>query len=294
MLERVDHLVVAVSDLDAATDTYAGLLGLSPSWQGTHPGAGTANAIFRLDNTYLELLAPHEEGPIGAMLRAKLDRDGEGPAALAFATRDLDTTVADLASRGIETTSPADGEGKDATGNARRWRSTFLSPQATRGLTTILIEHASPSDALSPALPRGSSDGAVSAVDHVVILTSDPDDAIVLYRDKLGIRLALDRTFEERGMRLLFFRLGGLTLECAATSAQGGAAGVGDRFWGISYRVRDIEAARARLAAAGFDVSEVRSGMKPDTRVCTVRKETHGVATLIIAPDEGSTSRTRA
>jgi hypothetical protein len=47
--------------------------------------------------------------------------------------------------------------------------------------------------------------------------------------------------------------------------------------------VPDAEAARERLAAAGFDVSEVRPGAKPGTRVCTVRREAWGVPTLLIS-----------
>ena len=39
--------------------------------------------------------------------------------------------------------------------------------------------------------------------------------------------------------------------------------------WGLSWRVADIDATRARLLAAGIDVSEVRNGRKPGTRVMT-------------------------
>lgn len=100
-------------------------------------------------------------------------------------------------------------------------------------------------------------------------------------RDGLGLRLALDRTFEAWGVRLLFSRVGGLTVEVAAslTPADPTAA---DRLWGISRRVSDIEAAHARLVAEGFAVSEIRGGRRPNTRVATVRAETHGVATLVI------------
>ena len=40
-----------------------------------------------------------------------------------------------------------------------------------------------------------------------------------------------------------------------------------DNLWGLSWRVADIDATRARLLAAGVDVSEVRAGRKPGTRV---------------------------
>ena len=114
-------------------------------------------------------------------------------------------------------------------------------------------------------------------------MTGDAEAACGLYRDRLGLRLAFDRTFAERRVRLLFFRVGGVTVELAAPLGVAPDADGRDRFWGISWRVPDIDAARARLAAAGFDVSEVRPGNKSGTRVCTVRRETHGVATLLIA-----------
>ena len=57
-----------------------------------------------------------------------------------------------------------------------------------------------------------------------------------------------------------------------------------DRLWGLSWRVTDIDATRARLMAAGIDVSEVRTGRKPGTRVMTVRSGTCGVPTLLVQP----------
>ena len=56
----------------------------------------------------------------------------------------------------------------------------------------------------------------MQAIDHVVIRSADPEATIAFYGDQLGLRLALDRTFEERGVRLIFFRVGGVTVEIAA------------------------------------------------------------------------------
>ena len=55
MLHSLDHAIIVVQDLDAASETYASLLGRRPSWRGEHLEMGTANALFRLENTYLEL-----------------------------------------------------------------------------------------------------------------------------------------------------------------------------------------------------------------------------------------------
>ncbi len=73
-----------------------------------------------------------------------------------------------------------------------------------------------------------------------------------------------------------------LTVEIAAQLGEESADGGDDRLWGLSYRVPDAEAARARLAAADFDVSEVREGRKPGTRVFSVRDGTLGIPTLML------------
>jgi hypothetical protein len=45
---------------------------------------------------------------------------------------------------------------------------------------------------------------------------------------------------------------------------------------------RRIEATRARLVAAGIDVSDVRTGRKPGTRVLSIRNGTCGIPTLLV------------
>jgi hypothetical protein len=87
--------------------------------------------------------------------------------------------------------------------------------------------------------------------------------------------MRLDR--EVRSHRLMFFRCGDAIVEIAHDPAR-----ETDLLWGLSWRVADADAARGRLADAGVDVSEVRPGMKPGTRVFTVRNATCDVPTLMI------------
>ncbi len=285
MLSSLDHIVIAVRDLDAATETYAALYGRSPSWRGTHPSWGTANTLFRLANTYIELLAPAGDGKHAEVLRTQLAGRGDGPYALAFGCADADAAASALRGAGLAAGDPVAAAGRQGGSVVERlWRSISLPLSDTRDVPMLVIEHRSPAAVLPPAA-AGNAGATIDGVDHVVIMTGDADGAIALYRDRLGLRLAFDRTFDARGLRLLFFRIGGITVEVAAPLAAGaGAAGDADRFWGISYRVADIDAVRARTLAAGFDVSAVRDGHKPGTRVCTVRAETHGVATLLLQP----------
>jgi catechol 2,3-dioxygenase-like lactoylglutathione lyase family enzyme len=285
LLHSLDHAVIAVRDLAAAAEGYAALLGRPPSWRGVHPGAGTANALFRLENTYLELLAPEGEGALGRRIGGVLAERGEGLVALAFGTDDAEACALRLRAAGLAVCDPSEGEGRDLeSGARRRWRNVMLAPDTTRGLWLFAIEHLDAADALTPREPATAPAAAVAALDHVVVASADLEASRSLYGAGLGLRLALDRRFEARRLRILFFRVGGVTVEVVGKLGAAPEPETRDRFGGLAWRVPDAEAARQRLAAAGFDVSEVRPGAKPGTCVCTVRRETWGVPTLLISP----------
>lgn len=245
--------------------------------------------IFRLENTYIELLAADDDGPVASILRAHLAVAGEGLFAVAFGTDDVDGEAEALRGHGFSIAGPADGLAHDdPSGAFRRYRNAFISPDETRGVRLFIIEHLSEKDELPPALAVADEASAAQAVDHIVVLTQDPEHARSLYGERLGLRLALDKTFEKRGVRLLFFRVGGCTLEVGASLAgsaePGSASAETDRLWGLALQVPDVDAAHDRLRAAGLDVSAVRDGHKPGTRVLSVKHDPLGVPTLVIQP----------
>jgi len=290
-LVRLERAVVAVGELAPATGAFARLLGRSPTWRGERPAAGTASSVFRLANTSLCLQAPtRADAPAGRDLSMWLAEHGEGLAALAFATRDAEACREALAARGLVPGAVEKILDRDVESGAfASWRGIALAPERTRGVSISVLEPLS-SEA-EPAEGPAPEGEAVSGLDHVVIRTPDPEAARSLYADGLGLRLALDRRFEAWGMRLLFFRVGGVTVELAASLAAGAGAAPAaepalpaDELWGLSWRVGDADAARDRLAAAGLDVSPVRAGRKPGTRVFTVRDAPAGIPTLMIEP----------
>lgn len=120
----------------------------------------------------------------------------------------------------------------------------------------------------------------IAALDHVVISTEDPERAAALYGARLGLDMALDRSRPDWG-HLMFFRCGDLIVEVVKRPVAG-ADESHDKLWGLSWRVDDIDATRARLVGAGIDVSEVRQGRKPGTRVISVRDGACGVHTLLV------------
>jgi catechol 2,3-dioxygenase-like lactoylglutathione lyase family enzyme len=120
----------------------------------------------------------------------------------------------------------------------------------------------------------------VLALDHVVVSTEDPERAAALYGARLGLDMALDRSHQEWG-QLMFFRCGDLIVELVRRPVAGSDQ-AHDKLWGLSWRVADITATRARLIGAGIDVSEVRNGRKPGTRVISVRSGACGIHTLLL------------
>ena len=96
-----------------------------------------------------------------------------------------------------------------------------------------------------------------------MVQTANADAAIALYRDGLGLRLALDRSFPDWGMRLVFLRVGGVTVELAQPLRDAPQPPETDRLWGISWRVPDAEAARARLTESGSTSPRCAPGASP-------------------------------
>lgn len=249
MLERLDHVRVAVGDPAAVAADYAALLRVAPA-------RVLAGGVYRLEvggvGLVLEPVEPAgEEANEGGEARRGGRGGGgrEGVRALVFAG-----------------TPPAGG---------------MPSLAESRG---IALQCTAPVEADPPAERPAAPDGA-ERLDHVVVLTSDHAAALRLYGERLGLRLALDRSFPRRGVRLLFFRVAGVTVEIGGPIEPGPEPSGRDGFGGLAWRGADVVAWRERLLAEGFDVSGHRAGHKAGTRVCTVRGRTGSVPTLLISPD---------
>ncbi len=278
-ISGIDHIALAVRDLDATKARLAAMLGREPEWVGADGGA--RHAWFQLENMALDVIAPTGSGLTGDQIQARLESHGEGVWAVAYRTPDLAAAHKLLTQRGL---APAPigriRATREGASEKRYWTMATLPPGDTHGVLTFLIDQAA-----NFAWPAAASTGAapVSGLDHLVVRTPAPDRALALYGARLGLDLRMDKTAPEWGTRLQFFRCGDVIVEVMHELARGAGEGP-DSAWGLSWRVPDADEARARVAAAGFDVSEVRTGRKPGTRVFTVRDAPAGVPTLFVQP----------
>jgi catechol 2,3-dioxygenase-like lactoylglutathione lyase family enzyme len=274
MITGLDHIVVLLTDIEAATTTYQLLLGRAPSWR-SH-GDGSQTVLFTLDNMSLELMAPMGDSETAERIRNVIKLWGDGLASVCFKTGDIARMHRRLERVALKPDPVTEVESRDlVSGAALHWKRTRAATDLTRGVRMFFLELAG-----ERPRSRATTEAPILGLDHVVVSTEDPERAAALYGARLGLDMALDRSHHDWG-RLMFFRCGDLIVEVVHRPVAG-ADQTHDRLWGLSWRVADIEAARARLLAAGIGVTEVRAGRKRGTRVASLRDGTCGIHTLLL------------
>ena len=249
MISRLDTVVIGVDDLAEAKADYSlmfGVEGIATSFDG--------RAAYRFDTRNTALCLVEKRG------------DRAGMESLVFAVPDKAGALRRLGKVGID----VDSDENDLV---------TLKRENTRSLQFVLSEDVS--DAAAGASPSG--DGLVG-LDHAVIASGDGDYTASLLSARLQLDMRLDLTNPDWDARLMFFRCGDLIVEVYQPLSKP-LAPERDRFFGLSWRAENIDRAHATFTEHGFDVSDVRTGRRPGSRVFTVRDRTHDVPTLVLGVD---------
>jgi len=282
MITGIDHIGLEVKDFDATVRNYEAIFGVTPNWRGG--ATGWKHAWFQFGNMALDIVAADGDSEAADAIRNEIATFGEGIFGLGFSVPDREDATLLFERRGLQFTAPHETMSQDAEGHQRRWKIAMMKRASGNGVALFVVEN-KPDAARWPSAPAKFGGASVHALDHIVVQTPNAERAVALYGGRLGLDLRLDRANEQWGARQLFFRTGGAVVEIGASlkAAPGDAK---DSFGGLAWRVKDPEAARARIAAAGIGVSEVRKGRKPGTSVFTVRSGTGGVPTLMLSGND--------
>jgi methylmalonyl-CoA/ethylmalonyl-CoA epimerase len=130
-LLNLDHVAIAVADLDAAIGDYRGRYRVEPLYRETVPEQGVEEAMIPVGGSFIQLLQPlGPETPVGKFM----SKSGEGLHHIAFAVADLDAALEHLAADGARLidTEPRMG-GRDA-------RIAFVHPADLSGTLIELVE----------------------------------------------------------------------------------------------------------------------------------------------------------
>ena len=276
MISKLDHLIVAVNDLDEAQSNYKKIFGIDPVWRGEHEELGTANVIFNFKNTYFELLSSKGSGLGADLVNSSISKSGEGLIGLVLGVEDIEATKKFLTDKGFSVTEPSEGVGKSSKNNEiRKWNNIFLPPELTRGIFSFIIQHTHGN--LNEI--NKYEEASINKLDHVVINTNDADGFIDIYKNTFNIRLALDKVIEHWQTRILFFRLNKTTIEVVEQNHKEPEP---DKLWGLAWNVDSIKSAHARLINEGVEVTDIKQGIKENTLVATIKSHTNSVPTLLI------------
>jgi methylmalonyl-CoA/ethylmalonyl-CoA epimerase len=135
VFELIDHVGVAVDDLDAAISLYEDTFGMALVHRETIDEQGVEAVLLDVGDGHVELLLPlGEDTPVGKFLAKR----GRGLHHVAYRVDDIDSVLAGLKQKGVEL---IDAEARTG---IRRSRVAFLHPRATGGVLTEIVEPAEP------------------------------------------------------------------------------------------------------------------------------------------------------
>lgn len=133
MLDRIDHIGVAVEDLDAAIALYEGALGMPLVHRETVEEQGVEAVLLDVGDGHVELLAPlGPDTPVGKFLEKK----GPGLHHVAYAVSDIDAALAGLKDAGVALIDETPRVG------IRQSRVAFVHPKSTGSVLTEIVQPA--------------------------------------------------------------------------------------------------------------------------------------------------------
>lgn len=135
-ITEIDHVAIAVRDLDAAAEWYASALGASVVHREVVASDGVEEALVQVAQSYVQLLTPtREDSPVARFL----ERRGEGLHHVAYRVDDCAAALEVVRALGHRAIDEAPRPGSRGTTVA------FLHPSASFGTLIELVEEAPPS-----------------------------------------------------------------------------------------------------------------------------------------------------
>ena len=133
MFGRIDHIGVAVEDLEEAVSLYSERLGMPVQHRETVEEQGVEAVLLGVGDSHVELLSPL--GPDTAVGRF-LERNGPGMHHVAYGTDDIESALEDARAAGLALIDEQPRTG------IRGSRVAFVHPKSTGGVLTELVQAA--------------------------------------------------------------------------------------------------------------------------------------------------------
>lgn len=207
MATGIDHIVIAVRDLEEAVTDYTAA-GFTVTPGGEHTSGETHNALIAFsDGTYFELIAWKNTDATNDTPWWHRFQAGEGFVDYALSVADLDVEVERLRSEGLDVPEPTPGGRLRPDGQAVEWQTLRLDPERHPSLPFYC--HSTNDRALR--VPSGEAAvhaNGVSGVHKIFIGVASLEQAAADYRIVAGITLDEDAHNNPAANRWQQFRVG--------------------------------------------------------------------------------------
>jgi len=177
-LQRLDHVIVAVRNLEAAAAAWR-KLGFTLTPRGLHAGKGTGNHCLMFPDSYIELLGIVDETGAQGRLAERVNTRGEGGMGLAWGADDADRACAALRAAGVKAEDPNDlARPLNLDGNTQmvRFRNVMLPDLELPGTMQFVCTH------LTPELTRARREwmlhpNGATGIAEIMLAADDPERA---------------------------------------------------------------------------------------------------------------------
>lgn len=253
----LDHVLIAVRDLDASYDTFQ-RLGFKVTPEGRHPGRGTSNRLVVFPHEYIELITVHDAA--GDLFRPNLPSflsEREGLFVFSIGTDDVRARAEEARSRGARFADPVRGSRQAADGStAYSWTQAELGPDEMPGSQTFLIQHDHTIEDryTEPKDPTHHPNGA-RGIESLALAVEDATTAAMRWQDVFGLERVTDAV-DANGRRVdVRLRFENCWLDFTEPHGRNEAAQFLE-FWGegpyaITFECQDVDAAESSMRMSG-------------------------------------------
>jgi hypothetical protein len=277
----IDHLVVAVKDLDAGRTVWQAL-GFTLTPRAQHPW-GTANSLAQLDHCFIEIVAVADPSGIkpttkrnfsfGAFNRTFL-RKRQGASMIVLESVDADGDIADFAARGLDTFQRFDFErmaGQPDGGKERvAFSLAFTRAPGVKASAFFTCQQHEPDHFWHAAYQRHPN--TATTIDEITLVAKQPADHHMFLQNYTGVS---DVRFTSAGIEVATprgklaivtpdafrDRFGAAGMPVARSRSGLSAFGQDLEIRAVTFAVADFGAAAASLVAGGLPIADYHDAL---------------------------------
>ena len=244
MFKRIDHIGIAVGDIEVASEKFERAFGLTVAAQDEIKDQQLIAALVPTANVRFELMQPTTPDSV---VGRYLERRGEGIHHVCFEVEDIRVEIEALKERGVQLINGAPREGY--VGEVE-----FIHPKSARGVLTEIAQ-----------VTRRTESVSELKVHHITIATTNRDEAADTWSRNFGLPITRKTERDEARIATAWLNTGDTEVEFAQQTSESGPLALavesrGEGVYGVVLDTEDAPTLARKLTAEGLRVIEDTAG----------------------------------